>query len=178
MYFNNIGQEVSTPELSWESSNETVATIDNTGLLSALTIGETTITVTINNTDNSTQNQFIIRVVEDLNTTDPIIRTGTIMTTSSYLLQGTFSLAQIENTNNLLLSINEDYMASTSLPGLYLYLTNNPSSIANALNLGPVTIFEGEHSYTIQEAGINDYSYLLYWCEPFSVKVGDGEILD
>lgn len=106
----------------------------------------------------------------------PSIKSGTIATTSSYTLTGNFSLAQMASTNNLLLSLSENYQASTSLPGLYVYLTNNPNSIANARSLGPVSVFNGAHTYTIQNEGINNFSYLLYWCEPFGVKVGGGTI--
>ena len=30
--------------------------------------------------------------------------------------------------------------------------------------------------HRISGVGLNDYDYLLYWCKPFSVKVGDGEM--
>nr|HQU58856.1 hypothetical protein [Saprospiraceae bacterium] len=74
------------------------------------------------------------------------------------------------------LEIADNYRASTSLPGLYLYLTNNPATVNNALEVGKVAVFDGAHSYHISGVGINDYDYLLYWCKPFSVKVGDGEM--
>ena len=70
----------------------------------------------------------------------------------------------------------DDYQASTSLPGLYVYLTNNPATANNAFEIGRVEIFNGAHSYRISGVGLNEYDYLLYWCKPFSVKVGDGEI--
>ena len=63
-----------------------------------------------------------------------------------------------------------------SLPGLYAYLTNNPSTVNNAFEIGRVETFSGAHSYRISGVGLNDYDDLLYWCKPFSVKVGDGEM--
>ena len=41
-----------------------------------------------------------------------------------------------------------------------------------------VTVFSGAHSYQIVNAGIDitTYDYLLYYCKPFVVKVGDGKI--
>jgi len=60
---------------------------------------------------------------------------------------------------------------------LYVYLTNNPSTTAGALEIGKVTVFEGTHIYTIEgDIPLNQYNYLLYFCKPFNVKVGDGEI--
>lgn len=103
-------------------------------------------------------------------------KSGTIATTSDYELMGSFTLSSIENTNNLLLTLNANYVASTELPGLYVYLTNDANSVANALSLGPVEVFTGAHNYIIENVNLTDYTYLLYWCEPFSVKVGGGVI--
>ena len=87
-------------------------------------------------------------------------------------------LSEIPGTNNLELKIENNYKASTSLPGLYLYLTNNPNTIANAKKIQKVAVFNGAHSYIIENTSINEFSHLLYWCKPFSVKVGDGEIIE
>ena len=74
------------------------------------------------------------------------------------------------------LSLGEDYEADTSLPGLYIYLGNNPNSTADAFEIGPVTTFDGAHFYDLPTIGIYDYNYVLYWCKPFGVKVGEGQI--
>ena len=76
----------------------------------------------------------------------------------------------------VLLVLSMTLTACSSLPGLYLYLTNNPNTINGAQEVGEVTIFSGAHSYSIPNTGINEYNYLLYWCKPFSVKVGEGKI--
>ena len=101
---------------------------------------------------------------------------GTFVTTSSYRLEGSFTLSA--NGEDVILEVGDDSVASTSLPDLYVYLTNNPNSVNGALEVGPVEIFEGEHSYTISDVGLNDFSHLLYWCKPFTIKVGEGEIKD
>ena len=107
-----------------------------------------------------------------------ISRSGVIATTSSYALTGDFTMTS--NQNGLLeIALGENYRASTSLPGLYVYLTNNPNSINGAFEVGKVTVFEGEHSYTLPaDISITDHSYLMYWCKPFSVKVGGGDITE
>ncbi|MCB4807371.1 DM13 domain-containing protein [Tamlana sp. 62-3] len=105
-----------------------------------------------------------------------VSKSGFVATTSDYELMGSFTLSSIENTNNLLLTLNENYVASTELPGLYVYLTNDANSVTNALSLGPVEVFSGAHNYIIENVNLTDYTYLLYWCEPFSVKVGGGDI--
>ena len=46
----------------------------------------------------------------------------------------------------------------------------------NAFEIGRVATFSGVHSYTIPNKGINDYNYIVYFCKPFNVKVGHGQI--
>ncbi len=177
-YFNSIGQEEDASVI-WSSSDESIATIGANGLLEGVSIGETVIKATVASNSSATiEDSSIVMITMDTVNQDPVIKTGNIATTSSYTLTGDFTIGEIENTNDLLLSVLDNYQASTSLPGLYLYLTNNPNSINDALSLGPVSVFNGAHTYTIENIGINDYAYLLYWCEPFGVKVGIGTIND
>ena len=40
-----------------------------------------------------------------------------------------------------------------------------------------VQVFDGAHEYALPAGiGLLDYDYLLYYCKPFGVKVGDGAI--
>ena len=89
-------------------------------------------------------------------------------------MTGHFTLSV--NDDKLLIDIQDDYRASTALPGLFVYLTNNPNTTVGALEIGAVQVFSGAHSYELENVDINDYNYLLYFCKPFNVKVGDGEI--
>jgi len=178
-YFNNIGIEEEAT-VTWSSSNLNIATVDTSGFLTAISEGTTTISASVLENDIFLEESFSITITENGTVViiEPLVKSGTIVTTSSYLLTGSFTLAEQENSDNLLLSVNSDYQATTSLPGLYLYLTNNPNSISGAYSVGPVSVFNGAHTYTIPNTNINDYTYLLYWCQPFGVKVGTGEILD
>lgn len=175
-YFNNIG-EPEEATIAWSSENALIASVNASGLVTGISEGSTNITAkVISSTNQTIENTINIAITMESVIQNTDVKSGTIASTSSYLLQGGFTLSKIENTNNLLLSIDSNYRASTSLPGLYLYLSNNPNSINGALEVGAVSVFQGAHSYTIQNTGINDFSYLLYWCKPFSVKVGDGRI--
>ena len=175
-YFNNIG-EPEEANVIWSSDNTLVASVNTSGLVTGISEGTTTIRAkVILNNNQAIENAIKINITTESVTQNTTIKTGTIATTSSYLLQGTFTLSKIENTNNLELSIDSNYRASTSLPGLYLYLSNNPNSINGAYEVGAVSVFQGAHTYIIENIGINDFAYLLYWCKPFSVKVGDGKI--
>jgi hypothetical protein len=173
IYLNNIGQEADVTT-TWTSSNENIISINNNGLATALQIGESTITVeTIENNDRFTSS-ISVAVGGTTVVTVPQGKSGSVATTSSYALSGDFELTN-EN-GNLKLQFGNDYNASTALPGLYIYLTNNPNSVSGALEIGAVQVFSGEHNYTIPNVGLDDYRYVLYFCKPFNVKVGDGEI--
>ena len=175
-FFNNVGQS-EIVSLSWSSSDNSIATIDDNGLLRAISLGEVTISISVEVDGNMINEDRSIRVITEIvNDNDPIAKMGTIITTSSYVLTGDFSISEIIASQNLDIQVAENYAASSSLPGLYLYLSNNPNSISDALEVGPVSVFNGAHAYEIENTGINEYKYLLYWCKPFSVKVGHGEI--
>lgn len=173
-YLNNVGQEEPATVL-WESSDDTVASINENGLVTALAAGNTQITATVLGNDLVVTDTASLNVVAGM-VQDPmlIVKTGSIMTTSSYDLSGDYTIEEVENTPGVRLTFASNYVADTALPGLYLYLTNNPNSIAGAYNAGPVTTFNGAHSLDLSDVQINDYQYLLYWCDPFGVKVGQG----
>lgn len=100
---------------------------------------------------------------------------GEIHSTSSYVLQGKFRYEH--DGTRITLSLDSSYRASTSLPGLYIYLGNNPRTVNGAFEIGEVTVFNGEHQYVLPPSiELTDYKYIIYWCKPFSVPVGEGQI--
>jgi hypothetical protein len=173
-YFNNIGQKENITDAVWTSSDETKLSIDPSGLASAIEEGFCMIKIERNGTSGLVMDAIEVEVI-DMPVDDPDeTKSGTIQTTSSYVLTGDFTI--IKEEDNLKISFADNYEASTALPGLYVYLSNNPSTIAGAFEIGAVTVFSGIHDYTVPNVGINDFQYLLYFCKPFNVKVGDGKI--
>jgi len=173
MYLNRIGEEESVA-FFWSSSDTSVIQIDQNGLATGVQFGASTVKVqALNDADTVTTE----RVVHVGTTTVASIleRTGTVNTTSTYALSGDFKLTE-EMNGDLRLAFESDYNASTALPGLYIYLSNNPNSVSNALEIGAVQVFSGAHDYTIPNVGLYDYQYVVYFCKPFNVKVGHGEI--
>ncbi len=176
-FFNNIGQEENI-QATWTSSNPALVSIDANGVATGLEYGEVTITATLRYQNQSYQEEIKVVVGEaTIIVIEPETKekTGNIQVTSNYVLEGSFSLK--EENEMLTLSFADDYKASAGLPGLYVYLTNNPNTISGALEISKVSIFSGAHSYEIPAGnGIDDYQYVLYFCKPFNVKIGDGEI--
>ena len=90
------------------------------------------------NTSTTTTSNDDVLIIE------PQSYQGIIQTTSNYNLTGSFTYEVVDG--RLVLFLGNNYKASTSLPGLYVYLSNNPNSTAEAYEIGAVTVFEGEHS--------------------------------
>lgn len=176
MFFNNIGQ-LEERQVSWSTSDANTISVDQNGLATAHEMGTATITATVNLPDKAPVEDSFEVVVSDVTTEveETGNRSGMIKTTSSYVLTGDFEF--FEEGTALTLSFAENYAASSALPGLYIYLTNNPNTITGAYEIGEVTKFSGAHTYEIPaDVGLDTYNYVLYFCKPFRVKVGDGEI--
>ncbi len=177
-FFNNVGSQESR-NISWSSSDENVLSIDQSGLAEAVSPGLAIVRAEAQGDDTATLiDEFSITVTEDESVPNTATeRTGTIQTTSFYILEGSMVLKQ--EGSGLVFEVGEDFRASSSLPGLYVYLTNNPNTINGALELGEVTQFEGAHSYDVPgDVALGTYQYALFFCKPFTVKVGDGEFTE
>ena len=174
-YFNNVGERMSVDFL-WTSSNINVAMVNqSSGLVKGVDKGSCFIYASHINEGIEKKDSFALAV------SDTVIegdfsgeKVGVVSTTSSYPLSGSYTLAT--QNKDLLLTFGNDYVADNSLPGLYVYLSNNKETVGSALEIGPVKVFSGTHSYLIPGVKINDYAYILYFCKPFNVKVGDGVI--
>jgi len=172
MYLNNIGLEEEVSEI-WTSSNPSVIEINSEGLATALSTGQSTISVEFLSEGILLRDSMIVAVGEET-----IVQVnsfeGSIRTTTFYDLEGDFVYTETESGVNL--SFADNYLASAGLPGLFIYLSNNNNSIANALEIGAVEVFSGAHEYDVEGVGFNDYKYIVYFCKPFNVKVGEGEL--
>ena len=172
-YFNAIGL-VETQAITWTSSDPAILNVNAMGLANALTVGTVDLTARVDiDGKDSVADKISVVVATEVVEPVEIERSGTLRTTSSYELSGSFVLSRVED--ELMLRLSADYVAAQALPGLYVYLTNNPNSIIGALEIGKVTIFDGAHNYTLPEGtAMNGFTHVLYFCKPFGVKVGDG----
>lgn len=179
MYFDNTGAKRPT-NFSWSSSNQQVLQIDAKGLAKASSPGTTIITASANETmesfgvevlDPALVDEDSVRMVQSMEGD----RVAALRTVSSYQLEGT---AILRNQDGVKLILTDDFETTDALPGLYLYLTNNTASVANALELGEVSSASGTQEYQLPSGvGLNDYSHVLFYCKPFRVAVGEGEFV-
>lgn len=178
-FFNNIGLDEEV-EFTWTSSDESIATVDG-GQVRGVAEGSAVITASFfypeENLEVTASETIIVGEailpppeVEPLRTIDGVIRTTTF-----YPLSGDFQYIEEED-GSVTIDIASNYIADNRLPGLYIYLSNNRNSIANALEITEVVQFSGAHSYTVPEVGFEDYAFIVYFCKPFNVKVGEAEL--
>jgi len=172
VYLDNTGQ-IEEVDAVFSSSNSDIIPITLDGLASGLESGEATLYVSYDNDEINVVDSILVSVGANTSTSVQVSN-GEIQTTSSYQLEGDFEFR--ETTDGVVLELGENYIASTALPGLYVYLSNNKTSIANAHEIGAVEVFSGAHQYEIANVNFDDFSYIVYFCKPFNVKVGDGDL--
>ena len=173
MYRNNVGMEEAAP-IDWQSLTADRLSITPEGLALGLEQGPASVIARVTVDDTPVADTLDLVIGENTTLSVENTRSGTVATTSSYKLTGNFTLDA--DGDDVILAFDETYETSDRLPGLYIYLTNNPTTTNGALEIGEVEIFEGAHSYTIPDVELNQYDYVLYFCKPFNVKVGDGKI--
>lgn len=172
-YFNNVGIPEAA-QITWSSTNDNVITISASGLAQGVNSGSAIISATVNGESEVVESfEVSVTEAETIETSDLI--SGAIQTTSSYVLEGDFTV-ESNGQDGILIDFDDNYRASSTLPGLYLYLSNNPNSINGALEVGMVEVYSGAHSYEVSDVNTSQYGYLLYFCKPFNVKVGDGKL--
>lgn len=170
IYRNNVGQEEEVT-LEWSSSAPDIVAVDSEGIATALMAGDAQISVN----GGSASHTFVVEA-GDMTSEMPTLRTASLETVSSYPMEGSATLEEVDG--KLVLSLAEDFSTTSALPGLYVYLSNNPSSLADAYEISKVTDFTGAQVYEIgdESIGLFDYEYVLFFCKPFVVPVGNGEL--
>lgn len=170
-YLDESGQEAPAT-IDWRSTNMQAVSINNMGLAEALEVGTTQIIASYQSVADT-----ILLVSGEKTSTVTNVRSATLMTVSSYPLDGTASL-EMEDDGALYLRFSNDFNTTSALPGLYVYLSNNITTTANAHEIGPVTQFTGAQEYLLNASvSISDYDYVLFFCKPFNVPVGNGQLM-
>ncbi|WP_370089902.1 DM13 domain-containing protein [Ekhidna sp.] len=174
MYLDNVGAESTPDEITWSTSNADIAIVNQDGLATALDYGNVEITLTATMDEVTVDTTIAFEVTDNPTMMSQSTRSGTIATTSSYELTGDFEISM--DGNDLIIEFESNYVADQGLPGLYVYLTNNPNTPTDGYEIGAVQVFSGAHQYRIPDIDLFDYDYLFYYCKPFKVKVGHGDI--
>jgi hypothetical protein len=170
-FWDNTGILQEVP-IVWDSSDPSVIDVDENGLITANQEGM----VTISAMSNGVVQELMLKAGETTSVMETVSeRVGELKSASSYPLDGDVTLIDLGN-GNLRLEVKDNFNTTSVLPGLFVYLSNNPNTINDAFEIGEVTQFKGAHIYNINSVGLNDFNYVLFYCKPFVVRVGDAEL--
>lgn len=178
--FMSFLRDVTQQDIVWSSSNPDIISIDaKTGLARGLATRTANIIASINSEELNLSDTIRIEVKASGTETILFERTGALQGSGGYALSGDMKLK--ENGDGSLIFSFADNFSFSGAPGPYLYLSNNPNSIANALEIGklPTTRNPGTGTFEVVEirgTNLNEYNYLVFWCKPFQVKLGSGEL--
>jgi hypothetical protein len=155
--------------ISWQSSNQNVATVSTNGLLTAVSAGTVQIVALSGNLSSLPVNLTISAPNQN--------RSGNFMGNSGYSVSGTATLAS--SGGALTLQFGSDFQSSNG-PMLGVFLAKNASgalTASNSLKLGNLVSNSGTQSYAVPAGvGINDYNHVVIYCIPFSVRFGTASL--
>lgn len=108
-----------------------------------------------------------------------VTRIGSFRTVSDYVSSGDVQVVETETGINIVFASN--YRADNSLPGFAMYLSNSPTSLVNALEIDAFddadgVQYAGAHNIAVSGVAIDAYKYLVHWCRPFEIVVGQAEL--
>ncbi|GAB4396021.1 MAG: hypothetical protein OHK0053_08550 [Microscillaceae bacterium] len=169
MALNAFDQEISPTGITWQSTAPEVASINNSGLASALSVGTTTITA---QSSQIVSNPITLAV----SAASSQSRTGNFISLNGYSVSGTVSLVQVPGSTQLELQFAENFVSQNG-PGLYIYLSNQPNSVAGGLEISKLNQNAGAQTYLVPAGvNLNTYQYVFIHCKPFNVPFGRAQL--
>ncbi|MFY0605332.1 MAG: DM13 domain-containing protein [Cyclobacteriaceae bacterium] len=160
----------STNPPTWNSSDESILTVDNVGLVMAVSDGMADITATI---DDVVSQPYPIIVGK-------VARVGIFMDANGYSTSGMVTLSE-DDSGDLILELHDDFKTSFAV-GTFLYLANSTSGsvvASQGLEVSEIT-GNGGATYNLtqikSDISIDDYQYVISLCKPFTITFGSAEL--
>lgn len=154
----------------WKVNNTSVATIDNTGLLTGVDNGLVSVVAIVDGIESI---PLDIEVGADL-------RTGTFVSSGSYDAEGTATLSRNSN-GDIILNFSDDFKTSFAL-GTFIYMSNSTSGSdtkASGLELGEIDS-NGAKTFNVttfkSNVDLDTYQYVIILCKPASLTFGYAEL--
>jgi hypothetical protein len=157
-------------EIFWEVDNESIATIDQTGVLEGKANGTVQVTATIGGVKSAA---LSISVGSES-------RSGVFTPRNGYKAEGAATLQKDEN-GDVILTFSSDFNTSFAL-GTFIYMSNSESGSdtkANGLELGEIKT-NGAKTFNISiinaNADLGTYQYVIVLCKPASITFGVADL--
>ena len=162
---NVLGEELSNISIEWSSSNESVASVTEDGLVTALDNGTVDIAATAQGKSNSIT----------LNIGMATERTGSLEGINGYDFVGDVTLAVGDD--GALDLIFADNFDGDNGPGLYVYLSNTRNRVAGGIEVDMLQATSGSQTYEIPgNVELDQFNYVIIYCMPFGVAFGTAEL--
>ena len=174
------GNTATPDSIEWDSGDENVLTIDNEGVVTTVGSGTSRITLTVTY-DGSTYDTDFNFIIQENPNSDSGGETESFKGTlsGSYGLKGGYEVKA--EGNDLLIILDANYSINSSLPDGALYLSNtdkHPNDESKLVWHGDKSHYKGPRTYTVENVGLKDYRYLLFYCVEYSTNVGTIKLFD
>lgn len=164
---NLSGAILSGKTFAWRTTNPAIASVSNTGLVTALAAGETHIIASAEGVESIGAR---VNVASTSRSGAFTKRPG-----GSYNVSGTATLEQ-QADGSLRLKFGADFSSSNG-PGLDVYLSTTNTVGANSISLGRLQRTTGEQSYNVpSNAMLTTYDWVIIHCVPFNVTFGYAQL--
>ena len=162
---NGNGQTISGINFQWNSTDQSIVSINSNGVAETLMPGVAFIYASA----DGIQSDNIRVEVRGQSKTGQFQRNPS----TSYVVEGTATLT-IDG-NDLLLQFGDDFRCSNG-PGLHVYLANGQSISAGGVDLGRLKSTSGAQSYRLNGSSNVDFTHVIIHCVPFNVSFGFAEL--
>ncbi len=164
---NAAGGEIEGNTISWSSSNEDVASVDENGLVTGITDGSVRISASAAGITG-----FVDLFIGDASS---LSRIGAWEGLNGYRASGEVTL-MVNDDGNLSMVLSDDFSAQDG-PGLYFYLSNSRNSVSGGIEIGAVRSLNGADTYEVPEGvGLNNFNHVVLYCKPFGVGFGTAQL--
>ncbi len=164
---NLSGAVLSGKTFTWHSSAPTIASVNSSGLVTALAAGEANIFAQVEGIASAGVRLSVVSAS----------RSGSFSRNpnTSYNVSGTATLER-QPEGSLVLKLGADFSSSNG-PGLEVFLSTTNSVGANSINLGKLQKTTGAQSYSVpSNVNLASYDWAIIHCVPFNTTFGYAQL--
>ena len=178
MVFDESGQEIPAASISWNSENASIISITDGGQATGVAEGTTNIIASFEGLEAVVAVTVVADQQEMQEEETSTTRSGTLSGRGGYDISGEFQLS-VNSAGGIILTLSNPSI-DPSAPGPYYYLSNQANAVSGGINLGKADNNVLSIDITSQFPGttIDQFDFLVVWCEPFSVTLGAGPFDD